>query len=206
MKPQFRETSPVPEIEPKAGSAPVSVGFFVALGLLAFWSLRFLDANAGGFNPRVYRPHASVASVGALQPKSEGDVLFATGQRTYDLMCSQCHGPTAQGDPSRFIPPLAGSDWVAAPGPGRIIRFVLDGLQGPITVKGQVWNGGTMPPWRDVLKDQEIAAVLTYVRGNKNWGNSASAVSPEQVKAVRDKVPARSAWVPEELLKLSDGE
>ena len=206
MKPQFRQTTPAPESEPKAGSVPAPVWLFVAMGLLAFWSLRFLDASAGGFNAKVYRPYASLASVAALQPKSEGDVMFASGQRTYDAMCSQCHGPTGLGDPTRMIPPVAGSDWVATAGPGRLIRFVLDGLQGPITVKGQVWNGATMPPWRDVLRDEEIAAVLTYVRGNRNWGNNAPPVTPEQVKAIRDKVPARTAWLPDELLKVPETE
>jgi mono/diheme cytochrome c family protein len=63
-----------------------------------------------------------------------------------------------------------------------------------------------MPPWRDVLRDEEIAAALTYVRGNKNWGNSAPAVTPEQVKAIRDKVAARTAWLPEDLLKVPETE
>jgi mono/diheme cytochrome c family protein len=202
MKPQFRETTPAPETEPKAGRAPVPVWLFVAMGLLAFWSLRFLDAGAGGFNPRVYRPHASLAVVAALQPRSEGDALFVNGQRVFTTYCSVCHQVTGQGLPGQF-PPLAGSEWVAAPSPNRIIRLVLDGIQGPIVVKGQNFNGA-MPPWRELLTDTDIAAVLTYVRGNKNWGNSAAPVTPEQVKAIRDKVAARTAWSPDELLQVPE--
>ena len=82
---------------------------------------------------------------------------------------------------------------------------MLDGIQGPITVKGMGFNGA-MPPWRELLKDEEIAAVLTYVRGNQNWGNSAPPVTPEQVKAIRDKVAARTAWLPDELLKVAETE
>jgi mono/diheme cytochrome c family protein len=204
MKPQFRETTPVPEGEPKAGSVPVPVWLFVAMGLLAFWSLRFLDARAGGFNPKVYRPHASLASVALLQPRSEGDVLLVSGQRVFATYCSVCHQPTGQGLPGQF-PALAGSEWVITPGPNRMIRLVLDGIQGPITVKGQNFNGA-MPPWRELLTDADIAAVLTYIRGNKNWGNSAPPVTPEQVKAIRDKVPARTAWLPEDLLKVPETE
>jgi mono/diheme cytochrome c family protein len=199
-------SEPVDRAEPVAGSQPAPVWMFVALGLLAFGTLRFLDAGAGGFSPRVYQPYTSLDSLEALQPKSEGDVMFASGQRIYNAMCNQCHGPTGLGDLTRMIPPLAESEWVAASGPGRIIRLVLDGGQGPITVKGQVVNGGAMPPWRDVLKDEEIAAVLTYVRGNKNWGNSAPPVTPAQVKAIRDKVPARPSWLPEELLKVPEND
>lgn len=204
MNPDFASSSPTDRAEPTAGTAPAPVWWFVALGVLAFWSLRFLDADAGGFSPQVYQPYDGLAALEALQPKSEGDVMFASGQRLYTAMCNQCHGPTGSGDPTRMIPPLAESEWVGAPGPNRIIRLVLDGAQGPITVKGQTMNGGTMVPWRDVLKDEEIAAVLTYVRGNKNWGNNASPVTPEQVKAIRDKVPARPAWSPDELLQVPD--
>jgi len=108
---------------------------------------------------------------------------------------------TGQGLPGQF-PPLAESEWVAEPEPGRVIRLILDGIQGPITVKGQSYNGA-MPPWRDLLKDEEIAAVATYVRQNSAWNNRAPAVTPERVKAVRDKTPPRaSAWSPDELLQV----
>jgi len=204
MKPQSRETTPAPESEPKAGSVPMPVWLFVVMGLLAFWSLRFLDASAGGFNPKVYRPHVSYASVALLQPKSEGDVMFVNGQRVFTTYCSVCHQLTGQGLPAQF-PALAGSEWVSVPSPNRMIRLVLDGIQGPITVKEQNFNGA-MPPWRELLTDADIAAVLTYVRGNQNWGNTAPPVTPEQVKAIRDKVPARTAWSPDELLKVPETE
>jgi len=42
--------------------------------------------------------------------------------------------------------------------------------------------------------------VLTCVRQNKDWGNNASEVKPEQVKAIRDQVKDRTEmWSPEEL-------
>jgi mono/diheme cytochrome c family protein len=193
-------TQAPPETEPTAGVVPAPVWLFVAMGVLAFWSLHFLEADAGGFDARVYRPYGSLASVEALQPKSSGDIVFANGQRVFTTYCSVCHQPTGQGLPGQF-PPLAESEWVAAQSPSRIIRLVLDGIQGPITVKGTAFNGA-MPPWRELLKDEEIAAALTFVRGNKNWGNSAEPVAPEQVKAIRDKVAARNAWAPEELLQV----
>jgi mono/diheme cytochrome c family protein len=100
-------------------------------------------------------------------------------------------------------PPLAGSEWVNYPSPHRILRAVLYGLTGPITVSGKQFNG-TMVPWK-TLSDEDIAAALTYVRGNKEWGNSASPVTPQQVKAIRDKVGDRgSSFAPAELENLPE--
>jgi mono/diheme cytochrome c family protein len=189
------------ETEPTAGSAPAPVWLFVLLGLLAFWGMLYLDEQGGGFQAQVYRPHASLAELQAMMPKSEGDVLFANGRQIYGTYCSVCHQPTGLGAPP-LNPPLAGSDWVMQEGPSRLIRLVLNGVQGPIQVNGQAYNGA-MPPWRDLLTDEQIAAVLTFVRQNQGWGNTASAVTPAQVSAIREKTAGRSAaWSPAELLQL----
>ena len=65
------------------------------------------------------------------------------------------------------FPPLAGSEWVLEPGPNRIIRIVLNGFGGPVTVKGQSFQN-TMVPFRDILNDTQIAQVLMYIRSE--WG------------------------------------
>jgi mono/diheme cytochrome c family protein len=189
------------ELEPAAGSAPAPAWLFVLLGLLAFWGMLYLDQQGGGFQAEVYRPHPSLAELHAMLPKSEGDLLYAVGRQIYGTYCIACHQPTGQGI-APLNPPLAGSDWVLADGPGRIARLVLNGGQGAITVSGKVYNGA-MVGFRDLLTDEEIAAVLTYVRQNQNWGNNASAVTPEQVKAVRDKTASRTtSWTPDELLQI----
>jgi mono/diheme cytochrome c family protein len=70
-------------------------------------------------------------------------------------------------------------------------------------VEGQSFNG-TMVPWKNTLTDEEIAAVLTYVRQNDEWGNKVSEVSPERVKQVRERTKGRNqSYSPEELLKIS---
>jgi mono/diheme cytochrome c family protein len=83
-------------------------------------------------------------------------------------------------------PPLVGSEWVLAPTAARIVNIPLDGLTGPITVKGQVWNL-TMPPFRDNWDDEHIAAVLTFIR-TKLGDNKASPVKADLVKAARQVV------------------
>src|SRR6185369_2600937 len=108
-----------------------------------------------------------------------------------------------QGTPGQF-PPLAGSDWVLEPEPGRIIRAVLHGMQGsPIKINGQDFSFGTsMVPWKDIFSDEEIAAVLTYIR--QDWGNKASEVTTERVKQVREQTKDRATpYTPDELMKMN---
>ena len=57
---------------------------------------------------------------------------------------------------------------------------MLYGLSGPITVKGRTYNG-VMPNQGNVMKDYEIAGVLTYVRNS--WGNKADTGKPPAITA-----------------------
>ena len=41
------------------------------------------------------------------------------------------------------------------------------------------------PVWKDKLDDQQIAAVVTYIR--QAWSNRAPAVTPAMVAATRSK-------------------
>jgi mono/diheme cytochrome c family protein len=60
-----------------------------------------------------------------------------------------------------------------------------------------------MPPFASVLSDAQIAAILTYIRGNTAWGNNASPVTPEQVRAVRQQTADRDRyWSADELLAI----
>ena len=63
-------------------------------------------------------------------------------------------------------------------------------------MKGAKYNS-VMAPQGFALNDQEIANVLTYVRSS--WGNSASEVKAEEVKAVRDANPGHGMWNVSEL-------
>ncbi|MEO0640706.1 MAG: cytochrome c, partial [Bacteroidota bacterium] len=65
----------------------------------------------------------------------------------------------------------------------RLIGVLLNGMQGEIEVNGETYNN-VMASYA-TLKDEEIAAVLTYVRSN--FGNEASAVTASEVAAVRVK-------------------
>jgi len=127
---------------------------------------------------------------------------LARGQTVYMQVCFACHQPTGLGLPGMF-PPLAGSDWVAAKNPDRMIRMVLHGLTGPVTINGKPFAtpAPLMPPQGAALSDTQIADVLTYVRDA--YGNKASAVTPEQVAAIREAEKTRTAmWTEAELQKI----
>lgn len=128
--------------------------------------------------PYIMKKLATLLTVAVL---TTGQSQAADGKTVY-ATCQACHQADGNGLPGAF-PPLAGSEWVNGP-VENLIRIQLRGLTGPITVKGQQFNS-VMPP-NATMSDDEIAAVLTYVRSN--FGNSSSAVTPEQVKALRSEV------------------
>ncbi len=137
-----------------------------------------------------------------LQAEAPSAEQMSKGQQVYMQVCFACHQPTGLGLPNMF-PSLASSDWVAAPKPDRLIRMVLHGLTGPIKVNGQPFNtpAPLMPAQGLTLNDEQIAAVLTYVRNS--FGNQAPAVAADQVKAIREAEKARTAmWTEAELEKI----
>jgi mono/diheme cytochrome c family protein len=126
---------------------------------------------------------------GAEQPK--------TGQQIYSTTCAACHQPNGEGNGETY-PPLAGSEWVTG-SDARLARIILHGLTGEVEVAGQTYSG-MMPPWKDILKDEEIAAVATYIRST--WGNKAPAVTAATVTAVRKMHESRTTpWTVADLAK-----
>lgn len=112
-----------------------------------------------------------------------------SGEQIYQR-CVTCHQANGEGTPGVY-PPLAGSEYVTAANPAVPIRIVMHGAQGPITVKGTEFNG-VMPQGGlgVMMTDEEIAAVVTYIRSS--WGNNASAVTPQQVAAERTATAGRT--------------
>jgi len=121
------------------------------------------------------------------------------GQQLYTLYCSACHGADGKGATAGTFPPLSESPWVAGDA-DRAVKITLKGLTGPVDVLGKTYNL-EMPPQGAVLPDDQLAAILTYVRSA--WGNSGSAVTADFVKTVRASVSSRATpWTAEEILKL----
>jgi mono/diheme cytochrome c family protein len=204
MSPEPQPSLPIAaEAEPQAGRTAVPVWLIVLLFLILYWGMVYFDSNAGWFSEQVYAPYRSFQEVEAWQPVTGEAGLAQQGKLVYNKpTCVACHQADGKGTAGQF-PSLVQSEWVQEPEPGRLIRAVLNGISGPFPFKGQSFNGA-MVPWKDALTDEEIAAVLTYVRTNPEWGNKAPEVKPERVKAVREKTKSRNQpYSQEELLKVS---
>ena len=96
---------------------------------------------------------------------------------------------------------MLGSDWVLAPKGDRLVRLVINGMTGPVTVRGTTWNLA-MPPWRANLDDEQVAEVLTFIRGHLG-PNRAGPITAAMVAAARQE----SRAVPEtatSLLRVPD--
>jgi mono/diheme cytochrome c family protein len=204
MSPEPQQSLPIAaDAEPQAGRAQVPVWLIVLLSLLLYWGMLYFDQHSGWFNEQVYAPYRSFQEVETWQPATGAAGLAQQGKLVYNKpTCVACHQADGKGTAGQF-PSLVESEWVQEPEPGRIIRAVLHGISGPFPFKGQTFNG-SMVPWKDALTDEEIAAVLTYVRQNPEWGNKAPEVKPERIKEVRAKTKSRNQpYSQEELLKVS---
>jgi len=116
---------------------------------------------------------------------------YARGRAVYSQTCFVCHQPSGLGVPGQ-IPPLAKSDVLMGDTAG-VIRGVLQGRSGELTVNGKKYNG-IMIPFGN-LSDQQIADVLTFARNT--WGNSdTNALTSAEVQAARKGAPATLATNP----------
>ncbi len=102
---------------------------------------------------------------------------LAQGKILYEQSCAQCHYDGA-GNP--VAPDLRGSSVLAEP-PQALARIILDGRQGVSMKDGKKLNG-IMPP-QAYLRDEEIAAVVVYVR--EAFGDRRDALSPAAVAEIR---------------------
>jgi mono/diheme cytochrome c family protein len=178
--------SSAPREELSAKDPAMPIWLIIVFFLLLYWGAVYFDEHGGWFDPQIYTPYVSAEQLKTYQVG--GTDIMEQGRRVYGATCFTCHGANAMGQAGTF-PPLAGSDWVNEEQPGRMIRIVLQGFGGPgLKVGGQPFNTSSqMIAWKG-LSDDDIAAVITFVRGNAEWGNHAGPVTPEQVAAVRKKI------------------
>jgi putative membrane-bound dehydrogenase-like protein len=120
------------------------------------------------------------------------------GREAYLKSCVECHQVNGEGLENTF-PPLD-SAWVRTE-PDTMLRIMLGGLMGPITVKGAEYNSAM--PGHSHASDEELAAIASYVRYDFGGLKEKALIKPEQVKALRPEVKARKfrPWTVPELDK-----
>ncbi|NNM29799.1 MAG: c-type cytochrome, partial [Akkermansiaceae bacterium] len=135
-------------------------------------------------------------------PRDKGHLAsFRRGEEIYVAHCMVCHGPDGQGM-EQLGPPLAASEWVTG-SHERLAAILLQGLMGPIRVKGKEYvPAAAMPGLKQNpdVTDAHLADVATFVR--YAWNNGKNAVKPETVTKVRRELADReTVFSPEELEK-----
>lgn len=132
-----------------------------------------------------------------------GKNAYKLGATVYqrEAHCATCHLTHGKGS-GNIYPPLVGSPWVVG-NEERLIKLTLHGMWGKMVVNGKTYDPSRgVPPmtaFRSLLKDDELAAVLTFVRNT--WGNQAEPVSAASVKKIREQTAQRGTfWKPDELL------
>ena len=130
---------------------------------------------------------------------------YSRGSRIFqrESHCATCHQTSGQGS-GVVYPPLVGSPWVTG-SEERLIKLALHGMWGKMQVRGKVYDPSRgVPPmtaFRDLLNDQEMADVLTFVRNT--WGNRAAPIDANTVARVRAESSSRTTfWKPEDLEEL----
>ena len=188
--------------EPTANSITTPAWPFILVVFIFWLGMRYIDAYGGGFSKEVFAKNLSSAPPQlSLSPEQ---LAMVKGKAIYLRNCAACHQPHGKGVPGQF-PPLSNSDWVNGVGPDRIVRLVLDGINGPIKVNGKDFNNA-MVPWRPTMSDKEIAFVVSYIRNEADWGNAGSFVTEKHVAAIRGETSERagSPYTAEELLGIPD--
>ena len=147
------------------------------------WMIHAYETAVAHLNDENVRKKKEAAVVSTLTGKDLD--LYKLGKTIYakEGYCITCHQADGNGLSASGFPPLAGTKW-ALGNEDRLIKIVLKGLLGPIEVNGKQYAGQVpMTPFGGLLNDKEVAAVLTYIRNS--FGNRASVIQPEKVKAIR---------------------
>jgi len=131
--------------------------------------LKSLPADAGP---------ASDPAEGAA--RADVNQAFSDGRRIFAQRCASCHGAEGRGKLPHY-PPLARNQSIGMRSAVNPIRMVLNGGYPPGTARNPMPYG--MPPFAQELNDNEIAAVVTFIR--TAWGNRGAPVTAREVNQLR---------------------
>ena len=208
--------------EPAEGYSPMPLFLLGFVSAMIFIVAVYFVHNRGGIGPSLkdgvsglnfkeaalvyderYDP-AKAPGAGAAKELTP-EQMIAAGKKLYST-CATCHQPTGAGLAGTY-PPLAKSEWVNG-SEERLIRILLNGVNGEITVEGNKYNGlmpafGKVPGGGYNWTDERIAQVLTYIR--QEWGNTGGPITTAKVKEIREQGGAGTRtkpWTEAELLAI----
>lgn len=167
----------------KTGASPRST-VFGPMAEVVSRSLQYLDdsdirAMAVYLKSLPQKDHPPATA--SFQPdKVSADQLLKSGSKLYEQHCADCHQSNGQGMPPAY-PPMNGNRAMTMNSAVNAIRIVLNGGFPPSTSGNP--RPYSMPPFGQKLNDQEVAAVVSYIRNS--WGNQAGFVSPQEVNRYR---------------------
>ncbi len=190
--------------DPAAKATPIPLGIIAAIAGVAILAGNYFGGNTGNnfsaANVKGYDYPLEFSGVGgAAAPELTPMELhqpvnwIAAGKAKY-AQCAACHTATGEGLAGQF-PPLKGSEFVIN-GEKRLIAILQHGINGALTVDGKPYNG-QMQPLGAGLPDKDLGQLLSYIRNE--WGNKASIIYEDQIKAVRKEMGNRSPYSEAEL-------
>ena len=170
--------------DPFENNQPLPWFLVMSLGAMAMWGAFYIYSTPSGESSAF----GDQRTVSALRPLVvvAGVAPSVDGKQLYGAKCAACHQGSGLGVAGVF-PPVAASEWVV--GDEKILaNILLHGVNGEMIVKGNKYNGA-MPAWKS-LSDDELAAVLTYIR--TDWGNTAPPITAVTIKSQREITKART--------------
>ena len=172
--PEMRHGPPAETFEPYEESRRIPLPVLWIAIALALWGFVTLFKNHQAARIGKVERAARIADL----PRHNLD----TGAALFEARCSTCHQPNGSGI-EKVVPPLDDSPFVQAR-PEVIVQILLHGIQGPIAVGGNAYDGN-MPNFSSVMSNEEVARVTSFVRGA--WTNRAGPISPEFVSKQRQR-------------------
>jgi mono/diheme cytochrome c family protein len=165
----------------KTGVAPRATVFGPMAEVVAQSLQHLSDADLAAMAGYLKSLPAEPAAVrNAPAPDERRQQVLEQGRGLYETHCVDCHGADGKGAPPAY-PPLAGNRALTMDQSVNAIRIVLNGGFAPGTAGNPRPFG--MPPYSHLLSDDEVAAVVTYLRAS--WGNRAPPVTAAQVNRYR---------------------
>lgn len=198
--------------EPIARQTPLPLWIVVVIGVLCIMAGGYFGSNTSDFNDfgianikgYLYEPHfpgVEPPGKGGMTPleQHQPENWIAAGKALFSNNCASCHSPTGEGQAGKY-PPLKNSEFVIN-GERRLAAILLHGVVGALTVNGSSFNDQMQPLGTTALSnDSSLAQVLSYIRND--WGNHASVLYEDQIKALRKELGSRPSYSEAELRKI----